>query len=202
MLDKKFNQISTSLSNQAMNSLIENYSKQENIRTNVKNILNNDKISKQTKQNLLELEKTKFDALEFDSKTWKNSGAFGNDWVLQKELNPQRYERIVSQAKENLKANRNKVDDIQESAIQAEAYDIYVAEEITANYERQKAINQEKGIDVQLILSETNKDAGILLDNMEAETIERLNKEGVSEDVIANVKEKSIVQEENYEVIN
>jgi hypothetical protein len=189
MLDKKFNQISTSLSNQAMNSLIENYSKQENIRTNVKNILNNDKISKQTKQNLLELEKANFDALEFDSKTWKNSGAFGNDWVLQKELNPERYERIVSQAKENLKANRNKVDDIQESAIQAEAYDIYVAEEITANYERQKAINQEKGIDVQLILSETNKDAGILLDNMETETIERLNKEGVSEDVIANVKE-------------
>jgi hypothetical protein len=71
MLDKKFNQISTSLSNQAMNSLIENYSNQENIRTNVKNILNNDKISKQTKQNLLELEKTKFDALEFDSKTSK-----------------------------------------------------------------------------------------------------------------------------------
>jgi len=189
MLDKKFNQISTSLSNQAMNSLIKNYSKQENIRTNVKNILNNDKISKQTKQNLLELEKREFDNLEFSSKTWKNSGAFGNDWVLQKELNPQRYERIVSQAKENLKANRNKVDDIQESAIQAEAYDIYVAEEITANYERQKAINQEKGIDVQLILSETNKDARILLDNMEAETIERLNKEGVSEDVIATVKE-------------
>ena len=189
MLDKKFNQISTSLSNQAMNSLIENYSKQENIRTNVKNILNNDKISKQTKQNLLELEKANFDALEFDSKTWKNSGAFGNDWVLQKELNPERYERIVSQAKENLKANRNKVDDIQESAIQAEAYDIYVGEEITANYETQKAINQQKGVDVQLILSETNKDAGILLDNMEVETIERLNKEGVSEDVIVNVKE-------------
>jgi hypothetical protein len=79
---------------------------------------------------------------------------------LQKELNPQRYERIVSQAKENLKANRNKVDDIQESAIQAEAYDIYVAEEITANYERQKAINQEKGIDVQLILSETIRQHG------------------------------------------
>jgi hypothetical protein len=190
ILNNKFNQIQGSLSNQAFNSFLNNTNKQEKIRINAKEILNNDKLSKQAKQNQLKQLKRTFDNLEYDSKTWKNTGAFGNDFKLLKTTNLERYNSIIAKAKENLKANKNKVDDLQQEAIQAEAYDLYVSEEIQANYEKQIAINKRKGVKTELLMSNTNKEANNTLNDMESATVERLKKEGASEEDIKSIRKK------------
>ena len=197
LLDKKFNQISTTLSNQAMNSLMNNTSEQELIRVEVKKIIDDTSLSKEVKQEQLKLQKNRFDNLQYDSGTWKNAGAFGNDFKFLKDQDVDRYNKIIEQAKLDLKANRNKTDDLQQSAIQAQAYDIYVAQEIDNNFEVQSALNKSKGLNISLQMFNTNKEAAAGIDNILEERIKKLKDSGADEVEISKIKDQFKELKEN-----
>ncbi len=190
LLNTKFNQISQTLSKPAVNRLMNNYSQQELIRVNVKDILSNNKISKSQKQKLLQYEKSRFDALQYDSNGWNNKGAFGNDFALLKTTDNQKYEDLISKAKLELSANSNKIDDLQEIAIQDKAYDLYVGEDIDKKFALQEAINEQKGLNINLMMANTNKEANQMIDEVLDQRLNLLEQQGASSEDISNVKEQ------------
>ena len=188
ILDKKFNQISQTLSKQAMNGLVRNTNQQEIIRDGVQKVIDDTKLSKSQKQQQLVLAKNQFDKLQYSANNWKNAGAFGNDFKFLKEQDGDRYNEIIEQAKLELKANKNKTDDLQQSAIQDQAYDIYVAQEIDNNFEIQVALNKSKGLNISLEMFNTNKEAAAGIDNILNERIKKLKDSGASETEISNTR--------------
>ena len=124
--------------------------KQEQIRIEVEEILNDPNIVESEKLGFLETAKKEFDKLQYARDLWRDESAFGNEFNLLEvgtQEDKQRFERIKNEAIENLLRDKNKAPDYQPDIedVNAEAYNIYVREEIESRInEANKAGNKYK----------------------------------------------------------
>jgi hypothetical protein len=170
IINKKVGQITTTLSNQATDQIVENYNTKELLRIEAKELMDNTSLTTSATQSLLKDLQKQYDRASYHAKAWNNAGMFGNDFELLQgsstKADVERYDRIVKQAKENLQANNDMSDDIEGPALHKEAFDVYVGEEVTKNFEKASKLNYTKGINVEMSMAENNKEATDMLDEI------------------------------------
>ena len=159
-INKVENNVLNKISPKSFKKFADATTKQEQIRIAAEEIINDPTIVESEKSVFLETLKLEFDELQYARNLWRDESAFGNEFNLLKvgtKEDKQRFEKIKDQAIENLQRDKNKAPDYQPDIedVNAEAYNIYVREEIESRInEANKAGNK-----YQTTILQTKQDA-------------------------------------------
>ena len=137
---------------------------QENLKKQAQDIYNDQGLSKDQKQKMLNDLKEQFDAVQYSRDLFRNNKAFKNTFKLLEQTDPDKYNSIMADAKEKIRIKKNENPDFtpEIKEVQDVAYDIYTEQVIL---DKIASAQNSYGVDVQV--AKTNAEAIDLVKNAE-----------------------------------